>query len=131
MPSWTGRLAVRVDSVPAQAFSADFVLSGRPVEGELRLSTPLGQTIAIVRWSATKAEMQRGNEFTTRENLDRLTTELTGAPLPVAALFDWLGGRDTPQGGWQVDLSRHADGRLVARRAQPLPSAELRLVLDQ
>ena len=53
------------------------------------------------------------------------------APLPVLAMFDWLQGRDAQAGGWRVDLSAHADGRLVARREQPQPAAELRLVFEQ
>ena len=32
--------------------------------------------------------------------------------------------------GWQTDLSQHAEGRLTARRADPLPTAELRLIIE-
>ena len=129
--AWSGRLALRVDSTPPQAFSALFDLRGSAARGELQLSSALGQTLATVRWSAQGAELQRGSDTTRRDSLDALTTELSGAPLPVLAMFDWLQGRDAPAGGWRVDLSAHANGRLVARREQPLPSAELRLVFEQ
>ncbi len=129
--AWSGRLALRVDSQPPQAFSALFDLRGSASAGELHLSSALGQTLATVRWSAQGAELQRGNETTRRDSLDALTAELSGAPLPVLAMFDWLAGREAPAGGWRADLSQHGNGRLVARREQPLPSAELRLVFEQ
>lgn len=129
--AWSGRLALRVDSTPPQAFSALFDLRGSAAQGELQLSSALGQTLATVRWSAQGAELQRGNDTTRRDSLDALTTELSGAPLPVLAMFDWLQGRDAQAGGWRVDLSAHANGRLVAQREQPQPSAELRLVFEQ
>ena len=58
-----------------------------------------------------------------------LTQALTGTPLPLEALFDWLRGQATPASGWAVDLSAHAEGRLIAQRREPLPTAELRLRL--
>ena len=128
---WTGRLALRVDSQPPQAFSALFELRGHAREGELMLTSPLGQTLATVRWSPEGAELQRGSDLRRRASLDELTTELSGAPLPVIAMFDWLAGREAAAGGWQAELSQHAQGRLVARRDQPLPAAELRLVFEQ
>jgi outer membrane lipoprotein LolB len=127
---WSGRLALRVDSQPPQAFSALFDLQGDAQAGELRLASALGQTLATVRWSATGAELQQGSEIRRRGSLDELTAELTGAPLPVAALFDWLAGRASEAGGWRADLSAQAQGRLVARREQPAPSAELRVVVQ-
>ncbi len=126
---WSGRLALRVDSQPPQAFSALFDLHGTAEAGELQLTSVLGQTLATVRWSPAGAELQRGNDLQRRGNLDELTRELTGAPLPVAALFDWLAGRASEAGGWQADLSDQPQGRLVARREQPAPAAELRLVV--
>jgi outer membrane lipoprotein LolB len=62
--------------------------------------------------------------------LDELLTRVTGAALPVAALFEWLGGRTADVPGWQADLSQRGEGRLSARRDTPQPGAELRLVLD-
>lgn len=126
---WSGRLALRVDSQPPQAFSALFDLHGTAEAGELQLTSVLGQTLATVRWSPAGAELQRGNDLQRRGSLDELTRELTGAALPVAALFDWLAGRSSEASGWQADLSGQSQGRLVARREQPAPAAELRLVV--
>ncbi len=125
---WQGRLALQLDGEPPQAYSGGFELRGSATQGELRLSTPLGQALAEVRWDASGAELRRGQQLTRRGNLDELTRDLTGTALPVVAMFDWLHGRDTRVDGWEADLSRHAEGRVTARRSQPAPAAQLRLV---
>ncbi|TNF61771.1 MAG: outer membrane lipoprotein LolB [Burkholderiales bacterium] len=125
---WHGRLALQVDSDPPQAYSGGFELRGSPVAGELQLSSPLGQTLAQVRWDPSGAELRQGQRLTRRGSLEDLTQDLSGTALPVAAMFDWLAGRDTRADGWEADLSRHAEGRITARRIQPPPSAQLRLI---
>jgi len=126
--SWSGRLALRVDSTPPQSFSAGFDLRGSPQAGELQLNSPLGTTLASVRWSSQGAELRQGDRFERRESLDELTTEISGTALPVAALFGWLRGDSTAADGWTVDLAQQPQGRITARRTNPLPSAELRLL---
>ena len=125
---WSGRLALRVDSEPPQSFSASFELRGAPEAGELMLSSPLGNTLAQVRWSPDGAEMQQGGQVKRRASLDELTAELSGTALPVAALFGWLRGENTSVAGWTTDLSQQGQGRITARRTKPLPTAELRLL---
>ena len=44
------------------------------------------------------------------DSVDALVAHATGAAIPVAALFDWLRGIDTPVPGWQADLSQLAAG---------------------
>jgi outer membrane lipoprotein LolB len=126
--SWSGRLALRVDSTPPQAFSAGFDLRGGPEAGELHLNSPLGNTVASVRWSPQGAELQQGQQLERRATLDELTTEMSGTALPVAAMFGWLRGDGASADGWTVDLSEQTQGRITARRTNPLPSAELRLL---
>jgi outer membrane lipoprotein LolB len=128
--SWNGRLALSIDSDPPQSYSAGFDLHGSPQAGELLLATPLGTTLATVTWSPGRAEMTQGDRTTQRSSLEQLTTDLGSTAVPVAALFAWLQGQPAQAHGWQVDLSRHADGRVTARRTQPLPAAELRLVFE-
>lgn len=128
--SWNGRLALIVDSNPPQSYAAGFDLRGTPAAGELLLISPLGQALANVVWSADGAEMRQGDRITRRASLDELATELGGAAVPVSALFGWLRGEQPKAQGWEADLSRHADGRITARRTQPLPSAELRVVFE-
>jgi outer membrane lipoprotein LolB len=127
---WSGRLALQVESDQPRSYSAGFELLGSPQAGELQLTSPLGQTLASVRWSPQGAELLQGQQRLQRASLDELTAELTGTALPVAALFAWLRGQEAAAGGWVADLSRQADGRLSARREQPLPQAQLRIVFQ-
>lgn len=127
---WSGRLAMTVQSDPPQSFSAGFDLRGTPAQGELQLTTPLGTSLATVVWSPGSAEMRQGGQVTRRGSLEELTAELSGTPVPVAALFGWLRGRPDDVPGWQADLSRQPEGRITARRTSPAPSAELRVVVQ-
>ena len=127
---WSGRLALTVHSEPPQSYSAGFELRGAPAAGELQLTSPLGKVLASVHWSPQGAELRQGVQRTRRPSLDELTADLGGTPLPVAALFGWLQGQTADASGWNADLSRHSEGRVVARRLQPLPTAELRLVFQ-
>lgn len=127
---WSGRLALTVHSEPPQSYAAGFELSGSPASGELQLTSPLGNVLALARWSPDGAEWRQGDHVTRRASLDQLAAELGSAPLPVAALFGWLQGQPQGTGDWTVDLSRQPEGRIVARRLQPLPTAELRLVFQ-
>ena len=128
--AWSGRLALQVDSTPPQSFSAAFDLRGAPSAGELQFTSPLGNTLATVTWTPGSAEFRQGGQVTRRGNLDELTTELSGAAVPVAALFGWLRGEQGEVPGWQADLSRQPEGRVTARRSAPLPTAELRVIFQ-
>lgn len=127
---WSGRLAMTVQSDPPQSFSAGFDLRGTPAAGELQLTTPLGTSLATVVWSPGRAELRQGGLVTRRGSLDELTTELSGTPVPVAALFGWLRGQAGDVPGWQADLAGQPEGRITARRFAPLPAAELRVVVQ-
>lgn len=128
--AWSGRLALNVNSQPPQSFSAGFDLRGSPAAGELQLVSPLGNTLALVVWDRSGAELRQGGQTTRRGSLDELTAELSGTAVPVAALFGWLDGQPAAVPGWQVDLTRQAEGRVTARRSDPLPTAELRVVFQ-
>nr|WP_236589847.1 outer membrane lipoprotein LolB [Ramlibacter aurantiacus] len=126
---WSGRLGLQVHDDPPQSISAAFELRGSPEQGELSLFTPLGGTAAILSWAAGTALLrEQGKEPRRFPSIDALIAEVLGAPVPLAALFDWLAGRATMVPGWTADLSRQ--GRLHARRTEPLPAADLRIVLE-
>lgn len=127
---WSGRLALKLDTEPAQSFYAGFELRGSAEAGELALFTPLGGTLAVLAWAPGEAQLRDGRETRRFDSLEALAAAVTGTALPVAALFDWLAGRPLEVPGWEADLSRLADGRLVALRRSPAPVAELRLALD-
>lgn len=130
---WSGRMALQVEGqgrTQNQSFSAAFELEGRPQQGRLLVFNPLGSTIASLQWSTSRAVLQQGEHITTSDSLPALLEQLTGSDLPIAALFDWLQGKNTAAAGWQVDLSRIGEGRLRADRTSPPPPASLRIVLD-
>ena len=128
--SWSGRLSLQVQTEPPQSFSGGFEIKGNPHQGELMLNSPLGNTVVAARWSPQQATLYSGSETRNYASIDALIEQSTGAALPVSALFDWLAGKDTQSNGWTADLTRQPEGRIEARRLQPLPQTELRIVLD-
>lgn len=142
--SLSGKLSVRVEAgagTPARSESGNFELKGTAEAGQLNLSTPLGTVIAQARWSGQRAWLATSQGETAYPDLDTLTQEMLGESLPVAALFDWLRGRPWPgaasrpqaegfeQLGWSVDLARHGDGFITARRARA-PAVVVRAKVD-
>lgn len=127
---WRGRLALRVEGGEANAFFANFELSGSARHGELRLSSPLGTTLAQLNWGPQQALLRSNGRTRAFDSLEALAVEATGTALPIAALFQWLQGRAADADAWVVDLSQLDAGRLLARREQPAPPAELRLILE-
>lgn len=130
--AWAGRISLQVASEPVQSFSASFELKGRPDNGELTLISPLGSVLGILRWSPGEALLDSGNQRVQRfSSVDELMERSTGAAIPLSALFAWLQGTNANVSGWSADLSRHGQGRIIARRILPAPGADLRVVLDQ
>ena len=129
---WTGRLSLQVQSEPVQSFAASFELKGKPELGELTLISPLGNVLSVLRWSPTEAVLDSGNQKIERfASVNELMQQATGAAVPVSALFAWLHGDLANVSGWTADLSRHGEGRISAKRTEPAPPADLRVVLDQ
>ena len=143
-PWTTGRMSVRVDASPArvaQNLSAAFELRGNGDTGELRLVSPLGTSLAHARWAPSWVRLQTADGERSFDNLNDLAREALGEALPLAALPDWLAGRPWPgaahmpaaegfeQLGWQVQLTRRAEGVVEARRAAA-PAVLLRIKLD-
>ena len=128
---WAGRISLQIQSEPPQAFFAGFELSGRAEQGELRLTSPIGSTLGVMRWSATDAVLESGRDVKHFASVEALLEQTTGAAVPVTALFDWLGGKNTSLDGWTADLTQQARGKITARRSSPAPQIELRIVQDQ
>ena len=129
--SWSGRLALVVQSDPVQSFAGSFELSGTAENGELALFTPLGNQVALLQWSPVAVTLNDGRSQRQYSSLADLTEHITGAALPVPALFQWLQGQDSLAAGWSVDLSEFGSGKLRAQRHEPLPRAILRMTLDR
>ncbi|QHI99439.1 outer membrane lipoprotein LolB [Xylophilus rhododendri] len=129
---WNGRLALQVEDAPSQSFYAMFELQGNAGAGSLTLTTPIGNILAVLRWTADGASLERGGQSEPQRfaSLDELAARATGTAIPVASLFDWLDGKPAAVPGWTADLSAQPQGRIVATRQQPLPVATLRVALD-
>ncbi len=126
---WAGRMSLQVQSEPPQAFFAGFELKGNPIQGELTLNSPLGNSLAVLRWSPQEAVLDSGNQIQRFATVDELIEKATGAAVPLPALFDWLDGKNTAAAGWNADLSQQAEGRISASRTVPQPRSDLRIVL--
>jgi len=148
-PRLTGKFGLIVPpsgSQRGQNVNASFELLGDPRRGQLEMSSPMGSLVARVSWQPGSAWLKTPDGDRAYDDIDALTQELLGEPLPVQALFDWLRGRPWPQApsrsageqgfqqlGWQVDLRRFADQLISAQRLNPNgpePLATLRLKLD-
>jgi outer membrane lipoprotein LolB len=127
---WSGRLSLQIQSEPPQAFFAAFELRGSAESGELQLTNPLGSVVARMRWSQAEAVLDNGGSLQRFGSVDDLLLRATGAPLSTAALFEWLQGRPASLAGWTADLSQHPAGKILARRNEPAPAVELRLVVE-
>ncbi|MBS7349709.1 MAG: outer membrane lipoprotein LolB [Comamonas sp.] len=130
---WQGRLGLQVfeaDGSVTQSFSASFVLQGSAQQGLLEVFNPLGNQVARLQWQPQGAWLEQGQQRLESAHLADLVQRSLGADVPIHALFAWLQGQQAHAPGWQVDVSRHAQGRIQAQRLQPLPRVQLRLVLQ-
>ena len=128
---WAGRISMQVQSDPVQAFFAGFELKGQADTGELTLISPLGSILGVMRWTPTEATLDQGGSIQRFATTNELLAQATGAAVPISALFDWLGGKNTTAPGWTADLSQRVNGRITAQRTEPSPQANLRIVLDR
>ncbi len=128
---WSGRISLQIQGESPQAFFAGFELQGKAEQGELTLISPIGSVIAMLRWSPQEAVLESGSERTRFSSVDALLAQATGTAVPLHALFDWLAGKNTSLDGWTADLAQRSLGRINAKRVQPEPQTELRIVLDQ
>ncbi len=119
--------------------TASFELFGNPQAGRLELTSPLGALVARASWQPGLVSMQTPGEERRFDDLDALTRELLGEPVPVAALFDWMQARPWPaaphqktatgfeQLGWRIEPKLPS---LVATRLAD-PVVTLRAKLDE
>jgi outer membrane lipoprotein LolB len=137
--NYQGRLSLRIASEPPQSLYAGFSLNGDAQAGNLTLSSPLGNTVAQLAWTPQNAVLIANNETKEHPSASALIENITGATIPLSALFDWLAGKNTVTAGWEIDLSQmkteNANNdtvqRLVAKRTSPQPAAELRIAIDK
>ncbi len=136
---FAGRISLVIDAAPdavnpsAQAFSGSFEWRGNAQTGQLDLLSPLGSIVAQMQWSPGSAQLTSGGTQRSFPTAVSMIEQTTGVQIAPEQLLDWLQGRDSlltnSAADWQVDLTRHAQGRISAKRQQPTP-AQLRIILE-
>lgn len=83
-----------------QSLSGSFTWTQQPGRIEVSLENPLGQTIAEIKVTPQAATLTQSNR-PPREarDIDTLTAQAIGFPLPVSGLRDWLQGYATDAQG--------------------------------
>lgn len=90
----SGRLSVtyQKDGQP-QYLNGGFGWMQRPGRIDVSLSNPLGQTVAEIQVTPQAASLRQGSQPPrTAADIDTLTAQTLGFPLPVSGLRDWLQG---------------------------------------
>lgn len=130
--SVSGRLNLRVRRASdgrIDGGSLLFEFEGSEPRGSLVLNTPIGTTVAQVRWDPEQAEVVTPQGRRTGRRLDEVAAALLGQPLPLAALLNWIraepwaGAPSTAladgfeQLGWRISLAAWHEGVVSAHRA--------------
>jgi outer membrane lipoprotein LolB len=137
---FAGRLSLRYQGNDRQeALHGSFNWAQGPQETTVTLLSPLGQTLAVITDNASGATLtQSGQPVRTAADVDALTANTLGWPLPIAGLRNWLQGFATDRSGarfvatpatsevqtkdgWQIQYSAWtepdgASGQLLPRR---------------
>ncbi len=126
---YAGRISVTIQSEPLHHLTAEVELSGDASQGELKLYGPFGALLAVLQWQPDNAVLIEGTRRRTVKNIDWLIERVTGAPLPIGLIFDWLAGRPVRNDDWLIEPRSGPQAPLRATRLQPLPRIELILAL--
>lgn len=88
-----GRLTVRYEQQGPQLLNGGFQWDQRRDNTKVDLLSPLGQIVARIELTPTRASFQRGGEAPQlAADADQLAATALGWPLPVSGLRDWLQG---------------------------------------
>jgi len=153
-----GRLSVNyVRDGKQESISGKFAWRQHGPRTDVTLSSPLGDTIATIAVTPGEAVFKQGNKPPrSAPDVDALSTQTLGWPLPVSGLRDWLQGyavaqdgkrfaaspaqpKVTTRDGWQLDFVSWQEGttppkplRIDARRGAggEVERIEIRIVID-
>lgn len=131
--SWAGRMSLTVqkDFNQPTHFHISFELEGNAQEGQLQVEGPFGTAAIVLRWRPGQAVLSQGERSFRFASLADLVQRSIGTDLPIEAVFAWLRNESVDVPGWQVESTPSQGGPLVARRYDPWPRLELRVVLQQ
>ncbi|NEX64337.1 lipoprotein insertase outer membrane protein LolB [Noviherbaspirillum galbum] len=99
-----GRLSLRYQgNSKEEALHGSFAWSQSGGTTTVTLLSPLGQTLAVITAGPSGATLaQSGQPLRSAADVDTLTAETLGWPLPVAGLRDWLQGFAAARDGTNV-----------------------------
>lgn len=84
----------------------DETQAGRKPQDVLLIVSPLGQGVAEIRSDATEVRLKTSDgKSYTAENVEDLTQQVLGYPLPLAHLAEWIRGRSVSGESLTVDAS--------------------------
>ena len=133
--TWDARNRLIAINGPGMSAGFNYDPLGRRIERTVNGTTTSylydgNQAIGEVKAGQT-ASLRANGETRSFNSLAELLKQATGTEIPVASLFAWLAGENLATPGWLADVSQHSLGRVVARRSDPLPVVELRLVIEK
>jgi outer membrane lipoprotein LolB len=111
-----GRIHVNYDrDGTPESLPGKFTWAQTPREVNVTLASPLGQTLATIKVTPTAATLtQTDRAPKVAADIDSLTAQALGWPLPVSGLRDWLQGHAIAQDGQRFAASP-ANNRVTTR----------------
>ncbi|HYD79095.1 MAG TPA: lipoprotein insertase outer membrane protein LolB [Paucimonas sp.] len=112
-----GRLSLRYErNSKEEAMHGSFEWTQTPQRTRLILSSPLGQTLAVVEITPSSATLtQAGQPVRVAADPDALISETLGWPLPVSGLRDWLQGFLVDAAGRRIAVAPHTADAIATR----------------
>ncbi|MGS0741125.1 lipoprotein insertase outer membrane protein LolB [Glaciimonas sp. GG7] len=107
----SGRLSVRYEqNGKEQAVHGSFTWSQTSDHTVVTVLSPLGQTLATIDITPQQSTLhQAGQPLRTAADVDLLTAQALGWPLPIAGLRDWLQGFGSDASGKPFNVSPASD----------------------
>lgn len=113
----SGKISIQYQqNEKTETLSGNFEWQQVAQELTITLSSPLGQTIAIIRETPQGASLQQAKQETRyAADVEQLLYESLGWTLPVAGLRDWLQGFDRSTTGQRIMVATRDRQRIMSQ----------------
>lgn len=111
----SGRLSLRYQrNHQEEAVHGSFSWLQTPQDTTITLTSPLGQTLAIIEITPSRAILRRAEQpVQAADDADMLAADVLGWPLPLAGLRDWLQGFAVDHNGRRWSATPGAESKVV------------------